>query len=58
MLVILGQAAMAIFHHYVLRDDVLSKISPLRERPFGKHKRRPLFEAAFAFFQKGGGVRP
>ena len=30
MLLILGHAAMAIFHHYVLVDKVLSKISPLR----------------------------
>ena len=30
MLLILGHAAMAIFHHYVLGDKVLSKISPLR----------------------------
>ena len=30
MLLILGHAGMAIFHHYVLGDKVLSKISPLR----------------------------
>lgn len=30
MLLILGHAAMAIFHHYVLRDGLLSKMTPLR----------------------------
>ena len=30
MLVILGHAAMAIFHHYILKDGVLSKMTPLR----------------------------
>lgn len=30
MLVILGHAAMAIFHHYVLKDGLLSKMTPLR----------------------------
>ena len=30
MLVILGHAAMAIFHHYVLKDRVLSRMTPLR----------------------------
>ena len=30
MLVILGHAAMAIFHHYVLKDGLLKKMVPLR----------------------------
>jgi cytochrome b561 len=30
MLLILGHAAMAIFHHYVLRDGLLSRMTPLR----------------------------
>ncbi len=30
MLVILGHAAMAIFHHYVLKDGLLAKMIPLR----------------------------
>ncbi len=30
MLTILGHAAMAIFHHYVLKDGTLSKVTPLR----------------------------
>ncbi len=30
MIVILGHAAMAIFHHYVLKDGTLSKMTPLR----------------------------
>lgn len=30
MVVILGHAAMAIFHHYVLKDGVLSKMTPIR----------------------------
>ncbi len=30
MLMILGHAAMAIFHHYVLRDGLLRKMIPLR----------------------------
>ncbi len=30
MLVILGHAAMAIFHHYVLKDGLLSRMTPLR----------------------------
>ncbi|MGV8987554.1 MAG: cytochrome b [Cypionkella sp.] len=30
MLVILGHAGMAIFHHYVLKDRVLSRMTPLR----------------------------
>ena len=30
MVLILGHAAIAIFHHYVLRDGLLSKMTPLR----------------------------
>ena len=30
MVLILGHAAMAIFHHYVLRDGLLSRMTPLR----------------------------
>ena len=30
MILILGHAGMAIFHHYVLRDGLLSKMTPLR----------------------------
>ncbi len=30
MVLILGHAGMAIFHHYVLRDGILSKMTPLR----------------------------
>ena len=30
MITILGHAAVAIFHHYVLKDRVLSKMTPLR----------------------------
>jgi len=30
MIVILGHAAVAIFHHYVLKDRILSKMTPLR----------------------------
>lgn len=30
MILILGHAAMAIFHHYVLRDGLLSRMTPLR----------------------------
>ncbi len=30
MVLILGHAAMAIFHHYVLKDGLLSKMTPLR----------------------------
>lgn len=30
MVVILGHAAMAIFHHYVLKDGLLAKMIPLR----------------------------
>lgn len=30
MLVIAGHAAMAIFHHYVLKDGLLSRMTPLR----------------------------
>lgn len=30
MIVILGHATMALFHHYVLKDGTLSKITPLR----------------------------
>ena len=30
MILILGHAGMAIFHHYVLRDGLLSRMTPLR----------------------------
>lgn len=30
MVLILGHAAMAIFHHYILRDGLLSRMTPLR----------------------------
>ena len=30
MLVILGHAAMAVFHHYFLKDGLLSKMNPVR----------------------------
>jgi cytochrome b561 len=30
MIVILGHAAVAIFHHYVLKDRILSEMTPLR----------------------------